>query len=98
MADLIDRQAAIYAILKATTFITVEGLRKYSDNHGDKWCEGIVEAMDAVEDTPSAEPEIIHCKECSHYIPHGKRCGFWNHGVNKEWYCSQGERREDETD
>ena len=51
------------------------------------------DVRDAIMQEPTAEPEIIHCKECGRYIPHDKRCGFWNHGVNIDWSCSQGERR-----
>lgn len=56
------------------------------------------DVRDAIMREPTAEPEKILCKECRYYIPHGKRCGFWNHGVNIDWFCSQGERRDDETD
>ena len=31
---------------------------------------------------------IIVCKDCKHYIPHDKRCNYWNHGVEpSEWCC-----------
>ena len=38
------------------------------------------------------QPDIIHCKDCKHYIRHDKRCGYWNHGVKPTMWCSQAER------
>lgn len=35
----------------------------------------------------------IACKDCEHYIPHDKRCNYWNHGVEpSEWCCHAGRR------
>ena len=45
---------------------------------------------------PSAEPDIIACGDCKHYIIHDKRCGYWNHGVKPLMWCSEGERRTNE--
>ena len=55
------------------------------------------------------EPSAIRCKDCKYFRQHSiediKRCGFkhdgmcvfWNsHSTNFEWYCSNGERSEDE--
>lgn len=36
--------------------------------------------------------DIIACGDCKHYIPHDKRCGYWNHGVQPLMWCSQAER------
>ena len=44
---------------------------------------------------PSAQPEIIACGDCKHWICHDRRCGYWNHGVKPLDYCSYGERRTD---
>lgn len=44
-------------------------------------------------DLPSVQPDIIACGDCKHYIPHDKRCGYWNHGVQPLMWCSQAERR-----
>lgn len=41
---------------------------------------------------PSVQPDIIACGDCKHYIPHNKRCGYWNHGVKPLEWCSQAER------
>lgn len=45
---------------------------------------------------PTVFPDIIHCEDCKHYIRHDKRCGYWNHGVKPDMWCSQAERRTDE--
>lgn len=44
---------------------------------------------------PSAQPDIITCGDCKWRIRHDKRCGYWNHGVKPDMWCSQAERRED---
>ena len=41
----------------------------------------------------SVQSDIIACGDCKHYIPHDKRCGYWNHGVQPLMWCSQAERR-----
>ena len=43
----------------------------------------------------SAQPDIIACGDCKHWINHDRRCGFWNHGVRIIDWCSRAERRED---
>ena len=58
MNDLISRQAAIDAIrastLKYTGFMEME---MYTDD----------DAVEAIEDLPSAQPEIIHCRDCKYW-------------------------------
>ena len=36
---------------------------------------------------------IVHCKDCKHFINHDKRCGYFNHGIRINDYCSYGERK-----
>lgn len=45
---------------------------------------------------PSAQPEIIACGDCKHWICHDRRCRFWNHGVKPLDWCCHAERRTDE--
>lgn len=47
---------------------------------------------------PSAQPEIIACGDCKHWIWHDRRCGYWNHGVKPLEWCCHAERRSDEGD
>ena len=49
MSDLIDRQAAIE-----------NSFEVYTKEYG--WCE--VVGVDAISELPSAQPEIIRCKDC----------------------------------
>ena len=44
---------------------------------------------------PSAQPDIIACGDCKHWICHDRRCGFWNHGVKPLDWCCHAERRSD---
>lgn len=48
--------------------------------------------MDAVNNLPSVQPDVIRCKDCKWRIRHDKRCGYWNHGVKPTMWCSQAER------
>ena len=102
MDDLISRQAAIDAIrastLKYTGFMEME---MYTDD----------DAVEAIEGLPSAQPEIIRCKDCRHcnlgcddndnqYYSCTVRfddSGFWNE-VGAEDFCSWAERRSDDRD
>ena len=85
--DLISRQAAL--------------------DEGDEW----IDTFDGDGDTdircalrlfkgglkrlPSAQPEIIACGACKHWICHDRRCGYWNHGVKPLEWCCHAERRTD---
>ena len=44
---------------------------------------------------PSAQPDIIACGDCKHWICHDRRCGYWNHGVKPLDWCCHAERRSD---
>ena len=91
MRDLIDRQAAIDAV------------RSYYDEQY-ALCDSIEEL---IEKLPSAQPEIIRCKDCKWY----KTNYSWNGKEHKvcviepyepirkgDDFCSRGERRTDEAD
>ena len=67
MDDLIDRQAAIDAIANCTICGDEKTLRAYVAKHNldNEWSGGVLEAINAVEDLPSAQPELrwIPCSE-----------------------------------
>ena len=67
MSDLIDRQAAIDAIVQCTNCGDEDVLREYVLKHGldNGWTGGILEALDAVKDLPPAqlEPQWIPVSE-----------------------------------
>ena len=75
MSDLIDRQAAIDAIVQCTNCGDEDVLREYVLKHSldNGWTGGILEALDAVKDLPPAQPEPqwIMCEDCE------RRCKRW---------------------
>ena len=100
MGDLISRQEAIDAIRASTKkyrgFMEME---MYTDD----------DAVEAIINLPSAQPEIIRCKDCENWIPGyitdnddfiPPKCGKYQQmvGHNSDDYCSLAERRTDEGD
>ena len=71
MDDMISRQAAIDALV-AETIYTEEELKEYyeANSHRNEWVNGIYEAVEVIKQLPSAQPEIIRCKDCKHWIPY----------------------------
>lgn len=85
--DLISRKAAIDAICTEGTRLERNGTVAMVEIK--QWCVDILEAL------PSAQPEIIRCKDCKHYMyPHG--CGHIDGmtTAQEDGYCSYAERRE----
>ena len=84
MNDLISRQAAIDAIRASTSKYTgFMEMEMYTDD----------DAVEAIEALPSAQPEIIRCRDCRY--KYGSDCdnfaGVW---VKDDDFCSRAERRE----
>lgn len=100
MDDLVSRQAAIDA-WKADFKGYVDCLDLLRDDYN-----GIMEYID---ETPSAQPGIIMCKDCKHYVLHtlfGRSQGWCERlcdehdkslarGTEDDDFCSKAERRED---
>ena len=59
VGDMISRQAAIDAIANCTNCGDEKTLRAYVQKHNldNGWTGGVLEAIDAIEDLPSAQPE-----------------------------------------
>lgn len=58
MSDLIDRQAAIDAIMELVRFDTVEELRDHCKQRTCMyWSDGVLDAIDAISVMPSAQSE-----------------------------------------
>ena len=92
MSDLISRQAAIDACLKGRT----DGLP--ATNVACDCCAERIRVL------PSAEPEIIRCKDCKHWhreIHTGieyfnfSSCDLNHYGDGHNFYCADAERRTD---
>ena len=86
MDDLISRQAAIDAILKINDY-----------NNSDR-ANALGLAEFAITTLPSAQPEIIHCGECTKMevdsVFHDCWCGETGKKVWINHYCGYAERRE----
>ena len=82
--DLIDRQAAIDALLELRT------------EHRVSWQDAVIDMLEAL---PSAQPEIIRCKDCK-YSDTDNTLGVmfcWRvsyHEASEDGFCSWAERRE----
>lgn len=79
--DLISRQAAL------------DALNRIEISRNASWYEFYQKALTAVGILPSAQPGIIACGDCKHWICHDRKCGFWNHGVKPLDWCCHAERR-----
>jgi len=77
--DLISRQAAIDAVKQ----------REWLTEDAKEILEEVLTQL------PSAQPEIVVCADCKHWICHDRRCGYWNHGVKPLDWCCHAERRID---
>lgn len=86
MSDLISRQDAIDMFQNLA----------YSDwNQGvsTTWANAYSESAEMIRDLPSAQPEIIRCKDCRW----GHLCVFGQH-IGLDGFCSKGERKEQDDD
>lgn len=95
MDDLISRQAAIDA-LDALCDRECE----YSKQQRSFMCGAcrLGSAFDVIDELPSAQPEIIRCKDCK-YRDADDFCtgrGYPNVLVPDDGFCDKGERRTDE--
>ena len=97
MSDLISRQAAIDAL---------NDVSKHYTDKGREWHPHVNFMIDAIKELPSAQPEIIHCRDCKHwqseeYIGNNNvhtlniaslPCKNWLTGG--DWYCGSAERKD----
>ena len=84
MDDLISRQAAIDAIRASTSKYTgFMEMEMYTDD----------DAVEAIEALPSAQPEIIRCKDCKWWYGRVTLCDKHGYLTNADDYCSRGEKR-----
>ena len=111
MSDLIDRQAAIDALEKVAELFPwrVPGNRDSYDRYNEAWNDAIGRAEIEIEKLPSAQPEIVRCKDCKHwregtvYSYCDRLYGMgvldtYDYMVAEDDYCRMAERRTDESD
>ena len=79
MSDLISRQAAIDTVLSVIPY-------------DDYWKEQIEKAVNKL---PSAQPEIVTCKECVYYFDDFFHCNRVTWDNEKDDFCSKGKRKTD---
>ena len=99
MSDPIDRQAAI------TLPVMPKEHREYQTyNLDDAYEQGWFDLQECIENLPSAQPEIIRCRDCKHWdetwtndwSPDYHYCPMVD-GIHKgDFYCADAERRTDE--
>ena len=93
--DTISRQAAIDAIEE----MQIPIMRSIFPEEQFVF-KGMSEALSAIKELPSAQPEIIHCRDCKYYTPVTARCEVRGKGLylirNMEDFCSRAERRNNE--
>jgi len=82
----------------------IENLKKLRSFHNGSYGESVNAAIKALEQEPSAQPEIIRCKDCKYWREHKyaketKRyipfCGFNAIYTKSDDFCSRAERREE---
>lgn len=100
MSDLIDRQKAIELI--HTLYPSMPFMRANREWWKKKY-KPYIECKEALEQLPSAQPEIIRCKDCKYAEPNGKYgCEVYHyklyetHDMKADDFCSRAERRTDE--
>lgn len=93
MDELISRQAAIDALKQQA-----ETMNKWSIRYAEQR-KGVLTAVNIVEDLPSAQPEIIYCKDCKHFVredreeytPYGFYNTYFDAFCDKHFDIEQGE-------
>ena len=84
--DTVSRQAAIYAIEKRMDDITCE-----------EFAEGMSEAITEISLLPSAQPEIIRCRNCKFASGDSRICMKFGHSpIGELDFCAWAERKTDE--
>ena len=104
MDDLISRAAVIDALEKVAELFPwkVPGTRDSYDHYNEGWNDAIGRAEIEIEELPSAQPEIVRCKDCKHKYVEDMvwHCPFGLMG-GENFFCGYGslgtvERRTDE--
>lgn len=94
--DLISRKAAIDALTRKMVSIPTAGEKDLMGDVNRIRAEDI----SVIRRLPSAQPDIIRCKDCKYYS-HPWYCEAWNNSpgfpaVSDDMFCSMAERRTDE--
>lgn len=101
MDDLISRQDAIDALEREKTYCTAYKGGYTQTDVFKQYNMGLTDGIKALNKLPSAQTEIIRCKDCKHNqvwtwnhgIRDNPRCNFTNYVRSNEFFCGFGERR-----
>ena len=88
--DLINRQAAIDAIRRERKWIDINIEDKQHHFHLKHETARVLTILGKL---PSAEPEIIYCKDCDQYNPEAQFCDLLQFNFLPEGHCSWGRRK-----
>ena len=92
MSDLIDRDK-----LKERLFPVVPDPRGVSKTETSLYMQGWNDAITSIiQNEPSAEPEIVRCKDCIHWqdIDDGRQKHRMCAEMSGDWFCADGERKQ----
>ena len=99
MDDLISRQAAIDALAKnMPSWTTPDGSGQF-DHDIQVTDEAYVDCMQIIHDMPSAQPDIIQCRNCKFASGDSRICMKFGHSpIGELYFCAWAERRTDGRD
>ena len=86
MKDTISRQAAIDAL---------QNCHKHCVDPMDSYHIDIQDAEYQLSKVPSAQPEIIRCKDCKNYWDSADLCCLTQCDAYEDDFCSRAERKQD---
>ena len=100
MDDLISRKAAIDALARMMPRSYTPDGSHPADEEIFRVQEVFADCIEALEILPSAQPEIIRCKDCKYGAPNGRYgCTAYHyrkyetHDMKPDDFCSKAERR-----
>ena len=104
MDNLISRQAAVDAIAKMMPKSYTPDGSHPADEEIFRAQEIFADCIKTIEILPSAQPEVIRCKDCKymteHYDTDGNvpywTCSEWDSGTDYDGFCHYAERRTDD--
>ena len=94
MSDLISRQAAIDALEREKTYSTAYNDGYTQTDYFKQYNMGLTDGIKAIKNIPSAQPEIIYCKDCKNWdtdwqtIEGQHYCPMVDKQTNGEWFCA----------
>ena len=101
MSDLIERQSAIDAldVLCQEHRYRIPGKRETYSQYNEAWQDALDRAEGAIFNLPSAQPEIVRCKDCKHNrLPKSANasCEIFYGMTYRDGFCHMAERRTNE--